>query len=266
MNMTNSSAQNPGPLERFTVDALTVSTYPNPAALAQAAAALALEFLKETFEHQEGATVMLATGNSQLQFLEELFGKPSLDWSRVTFFHMDEYLGLPPDDPACFRRYLRENVERRIGGGAFHYINGDAVEPLIECARYSALLRAQPLDLCFSGVGDNGHLAFNDPPVANFDDPYTVKLVNLDEISRRQQVRQGHFASVETMPHYAFTVTIPALLAARRILCLVPGGHKASIIKTMLREPVSSGCPASVLRRHPKADLLLDQEAVAQLH
>jgi glucosamine-6-phosphate deaminase len=177
---------------------------------------------------------------------------------------MDEYLGLPGDHPSSFRHYLRERVESKVACREFHYLNGDASEPAQECDRYAALLQAQPIDVCVLGVGDNGHLAFNDPPVASFDDPFPVKIVKLDEVCRQQQVNQGHFSSIDAMPAYALTLSIPTLCSARRLLCLVPGKHKAGIIQTMLTGPISTDCPASILRRMPQATLLLE-EASAHL-
>lgn len=248
-----------------TFDALEVRTHGDGKALAADAAWLAAKHLRETLDQQATATVILATGQSQLAMLDQLVELGGIDWGRITCFHMDEYLGLPKDHPASFQRYLHERVERRIGARAFHYLNGETMQPIAECERYGALLKAQPIDLCFLGVGNNGHLAFNDPPVADFDDPYAVKIVKLDDISRRQQVSQGHFPSVEAMPHYALTITLPTLRLARRLLCLASGSHKASVVKSLLLGPITPQCPASILRRSAQATLLLDKEAAALL-
>src|SRR5262249_39262566 len=158
---------------------------------------------------QGTAAVILATGNSQIQFLQALHALGGVDWARITLFHMDEYLGISADHPASFRRYLRERVENHVHPRAFHYLEGDALQPLDECARYPRLLSAQSIDLCCLGVGENGHLAFNDPPVAQFDDPHSVKLVKLDLACRQQQVGEGHFPTIAAVPQYAITLTIP---------------------------------------------------------
>ena len=249
----------------FQVESLPVRVCADGDALAREAAALAARELQAALARQGSAAVIMATGLSQLLMLEHLSAAPGIDWSAVTMFHMDEYLGIGAEHPASFRRYLRERVENRVRPKVFHYLAGDALEPLTECARYAALLAQQPIDLCFLGVGENGHLAFNDPDVANFTDPHQVKIVKLDETCRRQQVKQGHFADVDAMPQYALTITIPALCAARTLLCLAPEQRKAAIIKEMLQGPVSPRCPASILRRQPHATLLLDRESASLL-
>jgi glucosamine-6-phosphate deaminase len=172
---------------------------------------------------------------------------------------MDEYLGISPNHPAAFRRYLRERIVERVHPGAFHFIDGDAVDSEAECARYAALLRAHPLDLCCLGIGENGHLAFNDPPVADFDDPLDVKVVELDAACRRQQVGEGHFEQVDAVPAQAITVTIPALLRAGRVLAIVPEARKRAPVHAALTGPVSAACPASILRTRGNVTLHLDQ-------
>jgi glucosamine-6-phosphate deaminase len=204
---------------------------------------------------------MLATGNSQLAFLLELIQIPDVDWQRVRAFHMDEYVGLAGSHSASFRRYMRERVAAHLPVMEFHYIEGDAPDPEAEAARYAALLRENPLDLTCAGIGENGHLAFNDPPVADFDDPLDVKVVALDEASRRQQVGEGHFASLDEVPTHAITVTIPALLLAERVLVIVPELRKARAVREALYGPISTSCPASILRRQENATLFLDLES-----
>ena len=175
--------------------------------------------------------------------------------------HMDEYLGLDEQHSASFRRFLRERVEQRLKPRAFHYIQGEAPEPLSECARYTRLLRAQPIDLCLLGIGENGHLAFNDPPVANFNDPHDVKLVKLDEACRQQQVGEGHFPNLAAVPQYAFTLSIPALCSAKRMLCIVPERRKAAAVEAALCGPITTACPASFLRKQAHCTLFLDAES-----
>jgi glucosamine-6-phosphate deaminase len=246
-------------------DSLAVRVYQNQTELAQDAARMAQRHLQETLAAQGAAAVILATGNSQLQFLGALAALGGVDWSRVTLFHMDEYLGIDANHRGSFRRYLRERVEAPLRPKQFHYIEGDALLPLTECARYAELLAAQAIDLCCLGIGENGHLAFNDPPVADFADPHRVKLVKLDEACRRQQVGEGHFTSLEAVPQYAFTLTIPMLCSARRMLCIVPEQRKARAVKNALNGPIDTACPASFLRRQSHCTLLLDRDSAGLL-
>jgi glucosamine-6-phosphate deaminase len=253
------------PLKTFTTDSLPVRVYASQTDLAHDVARIAHAGLKEVLARQESAAVILATGNSQIQFLEALIALGGIDWSRITLFHMDEYLGISADHPASFRRYMKERVESRVQPRTFHYLAGDALLPLDECDRYAKLLQAQPIDLCCLGIGENGHLAFNDPPVANFQDPHPVKLVQLDHACRQQQANEGHFPSVAAVPQYAFTLTIPALCSARRMLCIAPEGRKAKAVRDALRGRISTDCPASWLRNQPHATLFLDTESAALL-
>ncbi len=263
--MSTSETASGVPIKALQVDELEVWIYPTQTELSVSVAGEVSSYLNEVLERQGSARVILATGNSQIQFLERLAHRGSVDWSRVTLFHMDEYLGIDCGHKASFRRYLRERVESTLKPGAFHYIEGDAPQPLDECARYADLLNEKPIDLCCLGIGENGHLAFNDPPVANFEDPLSVKLVKLDDACKMQQVREGHFPSLEAVPAYAYTLTIPALCAARRLICLCPETRKARAVRTALREPISTACPASILRRQRHAMLLLDKDSASLL-
>lgn len=249
---------------QFRVDALDVRIYDDTAALAHDATDAAVDALARAIEARGRADVIFATGNSQIAFLTELVTRTDLDWSRVTAFHMDEYVGITAANPASFERYMRERVASRVPLRAFHYLSG-AGDPAVEATRYEALLRAHTLDLCCLGIGENGHLAFNDPPVADFADPRTVKVVALDVASRRQQVGEGHFASIDDVPTHAITVTIPALLRAPRVLAIVPEARKAEPVRATLEGPLTPGCPASALRRHAGATLFLDRESAALL-
>jgi glucosamine-6-phosphate deaminase len=246
-------------------DALTVRVAGSTSEMARDAAEDAARVLRAAVEARGEANVMLATGNSQLVFLDELVLMPGIAWERVRAFHMDEYVGLAPSHPASFQRYMRERVAARAPFLEFHYLTGDAPDPQAEADRYAALLGAHPLDLCCAGIGENGHLAFNDPPVADFDDPLDVKIVALEPVSRRQQVGEGHFAAIDDVPTHALTVTIPALLRAGRVLVIVPEARKADPVHDALYGPVSTACPASVLRRHANATLFLDDASSARL-
>lgn len=229
--------------------------------LAESAAQTVAKIVQAAVQQQGSARVVWATGNSQLDFLDRLTQVPDVPWSQVTGFHLDEYLGLAADHPASFRHYLQQRVCDRLPLGAFHPIQGDALEPLQECDRYGQLLNAQPIDLCILGVGNNGHLAFNDPDVADFEDPYTIKLVRLDATNRQQQLSQGHFPRLADVPTYAFTLTLSRIAACRRLLCLVSGAHKAAIVERLLLGEISPQCPATLLRQHPQALLFVDRAA-----
>jgi glucosamine-6-phosphate deaminase len=250
---------------QFTVDALDVRVFDDVDDLARAAAADAATAIDEAVRARGAAHVMFASGNSQLAFLDHLVARTDLPWEHVVGFHMDEYVGIPADHPASFRRYMREHIAARVPVQAFHALDGDAPDAAAEADRYAALLRDHPLDLCCLGIGENGHLAFNDPPVADFDDPLDVKVVELDDACRRQQVGEGHFATVDDVPATAITVTIPALLRAGRVLAIVPESRKRDAVAATLQGPVSTACPASVLRRAPHASLYLDNDSASLL-
>src|SRR5688572_22829813 len=244
-----------------TVDALAVRIHAAAADLAQDAAQCAQQQLQEALAARGSAAVILATGNSQIQFLEALAVRGGVDWSKITLFHMDEYLGIDANHVGSFRRYMRERVEARLRPKQFHYIEGDTLLPLAECARYAGLLAEQPIDLCCLGIGENGHLAFNDPPVADFSDPNPIKLVKLEDACRQQQVGEGYFPNLASVPQYAFTLTIPMLCSARRMLCIVPEQRKAQAVKNALSGPIHTACPASFLRRQSHCTLFLDGES-----
>lgn len=265
--MTNpvQSASAFAPVRTFNVDALPVRVYKNQPDLASDVTRIVEEYLVDVIARQGSAAAILATGNSQIQFLENLVRSGRVDWSRVTLFHMDEYLGMDDQHKASFRRYMRERVESRLKPKVFHYIKGDCLLPFDECERYTRLLEAQPIDLCCLGIGENGHLAFNDPPVANFEDKWKVKLLQLDTDCKMQQVREGHFPSLEAVPPYAFSLTIPALCSAKKMVCVAPETRKAKAVKAALHGPISPACPASVLRKQPHATLLIDQDSAALL-
>jgi glucosamine-6-phosphate deaminase len=250
----------------FKVDALSVCVYKTLDELALDAADEVHVLLRSAIQEKGSAAVILATGNSQIQFLKRLVGREGLDWSKITLFHMDEYMGVDANHKSSFRYYLRERVETLVKPKVFHYIRGEADLPLDECERYAALLNAQPIDLCCLGVGENGHLAFNDPPVARFEEKHLIKLVKLDDPCKMQQVKEGHWPSLEAVPPYAFTLTIPTLCSARRMICIAPEKRKAAPIKNALEGPVSTICPASFLRRQAHCALLLDEDSASLLN
>ena len=208
--------------------------------------------------------MMFASGNSQLDFLDHLTGDPAVPWSEVVGFHMDEYVGIGRDHPASFARYMRDRILARVTPRAFHLLDGTA-PPGAECERYARLLAAHPLDLCVMGIGENGHLAFNDPPVADFDDPDLVKVVTLDDACRAQQVGEGHFPSVADVPPQAFTVTVPGLLGARAVMVVAPEARKAAPVAAAFTGPVTTACPASILQQVDHAVVYLDRASAAGL-
>jgi glucosamine-6-phosphate deaminase len=262
------------PLSTLQVDALTVEIYDSPADVALAASLKAGRRLQSAIEQRDLAVAIFATGRSQIQFLSHLTdlksdsrsdSKPAPDWQRIIGFHLDEYLGIAADHPASFRHYLSHHLTSRVPLKQFYPIAGDGLLPLDICQEYEKLLRSHPADLCCLGIGDNGHLAFNDPAVANFDDPRWVKIVRLDEKNRQQQAASGDFASLSSVPQYAFTLTLSAIRSTRHSLCLAFGQSKAAIVKQLLTVPIAASCPASMLRQMPQALLLLDRAAASQV-
>jgi glucosamine-6-phosphate deaminase len=254
-----------------TLDALPITVFETNAELGQAAASDAACFLQGTIQERGRANVILATGNSQLTFLEALRVIPDIDWNKVNVFHMDEYIDLEPGHPASFPAFLQRHFLDYLHppAGAFfpvpgwHTQAGIRLQDADGCREYEELLHAYPADLCALGIGENGHIAFNDPPYADFDDPVWVKVVQLDEVSRRQQTGEGHFPDLESVPTHAITLTIPALLAARKVLAIVPEARKASAVQRALHGPVEENCPASILRQAAHVHLYLDRDSAA---
>ena len=246
-------------------DQLPVEVYPDNAALGGAAAEGAAQILAAAISRQGHANLIVATGNSQLTFYQALRVRRDIDWQRVTVFHMDEYAGMAPDHPASFRRYLHENFVDAVRPAAFYGVTGDAPNLEQECLRYADLLRTHPADLCCLGIGENGHLAFNDPPYALFHDPVWVKVVELSEASRRQQVGEGYFPTLAEVSTHAITLTIPALLAAQQMLAIVPEKRKAPAVQAALAGPITEQCPASILRTVTHARLFLDVDSFSQV-
>lgn len=255
----------PNPVRTFKADQLQVQVYSSQEDLSESISQQVHAYLKERIQAQGSAAAILATGNSQIKFLARLVALGGIDWSKVTLFHMDEYLGITPDHKASFRYYMRERVESLVKPKAFHYLQGEAQLPFDECERYTALLKQQPIDLCCLGIGENGHLAFNDPPVADFNDRFWVKVLKLDDACKTQQMKEGHFATLEAVPPYAFSLTIPALVSAKRLYCVAPEKRKAVPVKNALEGPISTDCPASILRKQAHCTLMLDQDSSAFL-
>jgi glucosamine-6-phosphate deaminase len=247
------------------VDLLPVRSFATLNGLAEAAAEDAAAVLTAAIARSGRARAIIATGNSQDLFLEKLTQRAGIDWGRVELFHMDEYLGMPITHRASFRKYLKERVFDRVHPAQAHYLEGDALEPLKAIRAYAAALESAPIDLCCLGIGENGHLAFNDPAVADFADPEAIKIIKLDEKCRLQQVGEGHFPNLDAVPAYAITLTIPTLCRVGRMIAVVPERRKAEAVKASLEGPVSPACPGSFLRRQPHAVLYLDADSSSLL-
>jgi glucosamine-6-phosphate deaminase len=229
-----------------------------------AAAAQAADVIREAIAARGAANVIAATGASQFEFLDALTGAPGIDWARTVFFHLDEYVALPASHPASFRRYLKERIVERVHPGTFHMIAGDAADPAAECARVGAVLARHPIDAAFVGIGENGHLAFNDPP-ADFQTEAPYLVVELDEACRRQQLGEGWFARLDEVPRRAISMSVRQILKSRAILCVVPDARKAKAVRDCLEGGVTPLHPASVLQEHPRATVYLDPPAAALL-
>lgn len=245
-------------------DGLRTVVLPDRTTMGSAAAAHAAERLRAVLADRPRARVIFAAAASQADMLDALGAEEGIDWSRVDAFHLDEYVGLRKGDPRSFGQWLREHIWSRVQPGRVELLDGGNPDAAAEARRYGALLDDGGIDLGLIGIGENGHLAFNDPHVADFDDPLTVKPVEIDETSRRQQVRDGAFDRFEDVPRLALTVTMSALLAARSLSVVVPGPQKADAVARTLDGPVETACPASVLRRHADAVLFLDEPAFSR--
>jgi glucosamine-6-phosphate deaminase len=233
--------------------------------MGQAAAASAAQRLRELAGSSATVGVILAAAASQMASLDALTSIPGLPWDKVVGFHMDEYLGISDQHRASFRRFLRERLTDKVKLRHFYGIDGTAADAGETCRKYGELLRQYRPQLCLLGIGENGHLAFNDPAEADFDDPLDIKMVSLDEQCRQQQVNEGWFASVPELPKRAITLTIPALLRVPRLIASVPGERKAHIVRRTLTEEISTGCPSTILRDNSNATVYLDSASAAEL-
>ncbi|WP_018619605.1 glucosamine-6-phosphate deaminase [Spirosoma luteum] len=245
----------------FRVDQLLVNVAKDRPELGQRAARAVGDTIRRLSQQQAFVNIIFASAPSQNEFLDALVWETDIDWQRVRAFHMDEYLGLSPDAPQNFGLYLKQRLFDKVPIGAVFYINGNAPDLETERQRYSALLEQYPTDVVCLGIGENCHIAFNDPHVANFNDPDLVKTVQLDHTSRMQQVHDGCFASMEQVPEQALTLTIPALIRAPQLFCMVPGRHKAQAIYHTLVEAISEKYPSTCLRLHPDTTLFIDQDS-----
>jgi glucosamine-6-phosphate deaminase len=237
-----------------------LSVHPDPAATGAAAAGRAGTVIRAAIRSRGRARVVFAAAPSQEEFLKHLGAEPEIDWARVQGFHMDEYIGLSPDAPQAFARWLTE----RLPAVQFEPITPGA-DPNAEALRYATLVTADPIDLTCLGIGVNGHIAFNEPGQCHFDDPHKVRLITLDAASRQQQVDDECFDRLDDVPRSALTLTVPALLAASSIVGVVPGQHKAPAVARMVADPIGPDCPATALRTHRDAAMFLDDAAASLL-
>jgi len=228
--------------------------------LGKAAATAVAETIRKLLATRPVINMVFAAAPSQNEFLAALIGQP-LDWDRINAFHMDEYLGLGPDATQSFGYYLRTHLFDKVPFREVHLMNGLAAHPQAECHRYAALLEAHPTDILCLGIGENNHLAFNDPPVADFKDAQKVKIVTLDADCRQQQVNDGCFPTLADVPKQALTITIPALMAARYAFAMVPGDRKARAVANTFDQPVSERYPSTILKQHPAVQLFLDKDS-----
>lgn len=238
--------------------------FPDKASLSRAAAEQAAGAIRRAIAERSRARIIAATGASQFEFLDALTKAAGLDWTKVEGFHLDEYVGLPATHPASFRKFLRERLVSKTGIVKFHWIEGDAADPAAVIREVGKELASAPIDVAFVGIGENGHLAFNDPP-ADFatEDPYII--VNLDEPCRQQQVGEGWFADISQVPQRAISMSVRQILKAGEIVAVVPDKRKAHAVKACLEGEISNMAPASILRQHPNVILYLDQDSASLL-
>lgn len=253
-------------MKEFKTDLLQVKILDSRQAMGRAAAADIRDAIAALLEQQSQVNMIFAAAPSQNEALAQLIALPGIDWSRINAFHMDEYIGLPQAyQDRSFGTYLREHIFDAVPFASVHLIDSAALDHEGECARYGQLLREYPTDIVVMGIGENGHIAFNDPWVADFQDPLPVKQVALDPVCRMQQVNDGCFPCLEAVPEHAITLTCPTLFAGRQLFCIVPAKTKAAAVKRTLEGPISEDCPATILRQHPCATLYLDPDSSKEL-
>ncbi|MBD2704103.1 glucosamine-6-phosphate deaminase [Spirosoma sp. BT702] len=250
--------------QTFAIDKLRVNLYKNRQDLGKAAAQAVASQIRALQQQQEFVNMIFASAPSQNEFLNGLVLEAGIDWERVRAFHMDEYLGLSDDAPQRFGKFLKHKLFDNVPIQEVFYINANAADSEEECARYATLLEQYPTDIVCMGIGENCHIAFNDPHVADFNDPVLVRPVQLDLTSRQQQVHDKCFETLEQVPEYALTLTIPALIRAKHAFCMVPASHKAEAIYHTLLDTISEKYPSTILRSHPDATLFIDQDSAAE--
>ena len=234
--------------------------------MGQHAANMAADKICSAIAERGEARVIFASAASQFEFIEALIAHKEIDWSKVCGFHLDEYVGLAADHPASFRRFLKERLLAKLPCPvkSFTFVGGDAPDTTAECARLEAAIREKPVDLACIGIGENGHIAFNDPP-ADFETDAAYAVVALDEVCRMQQVGEGWYPNLDAVPTHAFSMTVPQILAADTIVVIVPDDRKAKAVSMAVDGPITNMCPSSILRTHPRCTLFLDKPAASLL-
>lgn len=248
------------PMSIDSAPGMRVTIYADRTQMGAAAAMAAARLIDELLKAQPIVNMIFAAAPSQNEFLAALSKQP-IEWSRINAFHMDEYVGLDEHAPQSFARYLKEHLFDNMPFKSIHYLRGDGEDLAVECRRYAALLKQLPPDIVCMGIGENNHIAFNDPPVANFNDPEMVKVVVLDADCRQQQVNDGCFASLAVVPERALTLTISALVQGRHIICVVPGERKANAVYHTLYSPITEQYPSTILRQHHTVEMFLDKDS-----
>ena len=251
--------------KEMTIDRLNVVIYEQAELIADNASDFVEKKIKEAINKSGFANIILATGSSQFLFLEAL-KKKEIDWKKITVFHLDEYKDISANHPASFRKYLRDRILNFVNPKKVYFLNGDAADCEKEMKKYEQSLINHPIDIACIGIGENGHIAFNDPGVADFSDRDLVKLVCLDEACRKQQFTEGWFPSLEAVPKQALTLTIPAILESKVISCFVPDQRKSKAVYDTLTGEINTSCPASILRTHPQSTLFLDISSSSKLN
>lgn len=252
-------------MEQLQKDKLKIKIFPTREEMGRAAAADASVLIRKLQEEKDHLNLVFAAAPSQNEFLKALSEDDTIDFSRITAYHMDEYIGLPADAPQGFGNFLKRHIFGLCPFASVNYINGEAPDPEKECERYSQLLKAVHIDMVLMGIGENGHIAFNDPSVADFQDPKMVKVVTLEQVCRQQQVNDGCFEKLEQVPKKAITLTVPTLMDADYHFCIVPSGLKANAVRDAVEGPIAETCPASILRKAPNACLYLDADSAGLL-
>jgi len=250
-------------MEKYVFDEMTLTVAPTRGEMGTIAEKEAAAYIADALKRKAYLRCVFAAAPSQNDFLGRLFADERIDFSRIEAFHMDEYIGLRKDDPRTFRAYLKQYFERRNLMGV-HFMDGTN-EPQAEIARYGSEVMEEPIDIVFMGIGENGHIAFNDPGVADFKDPAVMKVAQLDDVCRMQQVHDGCFPEIALVPQYALTLTIPTLMSAEKVFCIVPTRNKAVALKHAALDAVSSDFPATILRTKKDASVYVDQDCFSLL-
>jgi len=253
-----------GLLKHFTVGTLLVKIFETREEAGKEEAKDVANIISEFLSQKDEINIVFASAPSQNEFLKNLI-KIDIPWNKINAFQLDEYIGLPEGAPQRFSKYLYDKIFSKVSFKSINYIDGNAKDVEKECKRYENLIKKHPLDIACIGVGENCHIAFNEPSVADFNDKFLVKVVELEDKSRLQQVHDGCFSQIEEVPKYAITLTIPAIMSAKYIFCIVPGKNKKNAVKNMLEGHIDTCCPASILRTHENAILYLDKDSSSLL-